>query len=190
MTEEITLETINTKLDTIIDKEDTIIGILNAHTTAINSILNTVNGLTTPTETEDPVDETTSQFKTELQNKINEGLPYDQVKQWIIQTLTDENIYSEEDIVIKIFPHIDGDIILEVKSRPYVHWGKLLQFLQDTMGDTDKFETSRYTMKIVEWWKLTHNQQMETQTSSTDIVDEVNEDWGDNDNVNQHIGNG
>lgn len=188
MTEEITLETIDAKIDTIISKEDLIIEILNTHTTTLNNIIQKLNS-TDSTEPIPPTPVAPSQFKIELQEKIDAGLPYDELKEWIIETLTNEQIYSEADIVIKIFTHIDGDLILEIKSKPYNKWGKLLQFLQDSMGDTDKFETSRYTMRIIQWWKLTKNQQMETQTSSTDIVDAVNEDWGDNDNVNQQIGN-
>lgn len=178
-------EIIINKLETIEEKEDTIIGILNAHTTAINSILTIVNELSpspTPSPDEDE-DETTSQFKTELKQKIDEGIPYDQVKEWIIQTLTEQGIYSEEDIVIKIFTDIKGNIIFEVKSKPFIYWGKLLQFLQDSMGDADKFETSRYTMRVIEWWNLTENMQIPEQENDSGIVDEVNEQWGDKDNV-------
>ena len=183
MTDEITLETINNKEETIIEKLDMIIAILGTHTTTLNNLINKLNtDDTTTTIPSTPV--APSQFKIELQSKIDQGLPYDEVKEWIIETLTNEEIYSESDINIKIFTDIEGDIILECKSRPYMYWGKLLQFLQDSMGDADKFETSRYEMKTIQWWKLTKNQQMETQTSTTDIVDEVNEQWGDNDHIN------
>ena len=189
MTEEITLETIDTKIDTVIEKEELIIEILTTHTTALNNIITKLN----TTDSNNPIPVTPvapSQFKIELQGKIDTGLPYEEVKEWIIETLTNEGIYSEANIVIKLFTYVDGDIILEVKSRPYPRWGKLLQFLQDSMGEADKFETSRYEMKTIQWWKLTKNQQMETQTSESSIIDAVTNDWGDNDDVNQHIGNG
>ena len=184
-----TIELINGKSDAIEDKEDIIIDILNTHTVALNNIIQKLNSDNSTTIIP-PTPVAPSQFKIDLQAKIDEGLPYDQVKEWIIETLTAEGIYSEADIVIKIFPDIEGDIILEVKSRPYIYWGKLLQYLQDAMGDADKFETSRYVMKTIQWWKLTKNQQMEDQESDSSIIDAVNNDWGDNDDVNQHIGNG
>lgn len=201
--EEITLETIDGKIDTIIakenliiekidiaiGKEDQIIDIFGTHTVALNNIIQKLN-TDNATSTIPPTPVAPSQFKIDLQAKIDEGLPYDQVKEWIIEVLTTEGIYSEADIVIKIFPDIEGDIILEVKSRPYIYWGRLLQYLQDSMGDADKFETSRYVMKTIQWWKLTKNQQMEDQESDSSIIDAVNTDWGDNDDVNQHIGNG
>ena len=198
---DITLETIDSKLDNISDhfdgetvviysklvsmdeKLDTIIGILNAHTTAINNILQIVNGMTPPSTDDEPADEVISSFKAELQAKIDEGLPYDQVKQWIIETLTDLGIYSEDDMNIKIFVHKTGDLILEFKVRPFSHWGECIQFFQDSMGDADYFETSRYTLKNISWWRLNKNQQMEDQHSTTDIVDEVNEQWGDKDDI-------
>ena len=205
--EEITLETIDEKIDEIstnvlgivelinrrteevTDKEVIIIDILNSHTTALNNIIQKLN-TDSATSTIPPTPVAPSQFKIDLQAKIDEGLPYDQVKDWIIEVLTTEGIYSEADIVIKIFTDIEGDIILEVKSRPYIYWGRLLQYLQDAMGDADKFETSRYVMKTIQWWKLTKNQQMEDQESDSSIIDAVTHDWGDNDDVNQHIGNG
>ena len=183
MTEEITLETIDAKEDTIIEKLDTIIGILNAHTTAINEILTITNGLTPPQESEETSDEDPTNFKTELEEKIRQGIPYEQVKEWIINKLTELDIYSEEDMVIKIFTHKTGDIILEFKVRPYNRWGNAIQFFQTNMGDADYFETSRYTMKNISWWKLNINMQMEEQYSSTDIVDNVNQDWGNNDQI-------
>lgn len=184
MVEEITIETIDNKIDTVISKEDEIIGILNAHTTAINNILSIINTLTPSSDEEkDDEEEITSAFKTELIEKINQGIPYNEVKDWIISTLTELAIYSEEDMVIKIFTHHTGDIILEFKVRPYHKWGKAIQFFQDTMGDADYFETSRYTMKNVLWYRLTKNQQMEDMNSGTDIVDEVNEQWGSNDDI-------
>ena len=189
MTEEITLELINEKIETIIDKEDLIIEILETHTTSLNNIIEALNTNNTTTTTIPATPIISSEFKTELQAKIDEGLPYDEVKELIIETLTSNGIYSEDDINIKLFTDINGDIILEVKSRPYKYWGKLLQFLQDSMGEADKFETSRYEMKTIQWWKITKNQQMETQTSTTDIVDGVNDDWGDKDDVGELIGN-
>ena len=201
--EEITLETIDEKIDAVlgkediiiekidiaIGKEDQIIDILGTHTIALNNIIQKLNS-DNSTIIIPPTPVAPSQFKIDLQAKIDEGLPYDQVKDWIISVLTTEGIYSEADIVIKIFTDIEGDIVLEVKSRPYIYWGRLLQYLQDAMGDADKFETSRYVMKTIQWWKLTKNQQMEDQESDSSIIDAVNNDWGDNDDVNQHIGNG
>ena len=195
MSEEITLETIKTELDeiktnteekleTVDDKLDTIIGILNAHTTTINNILSRVNELSPSTvPSEDSDDTTPTDFKSELQEKINQGLPYDAVKQWIIEKLVELGIYSEADAVIKLFTHKTGDIILEVKVRPYPKWGDCIQFFQNAMGDADYFETSRYDMKNIMWWKLTRNIQMEEMHSTTDIVDDVNEQWGDNDQI-------
>ena len=189
MVEEVTLDLLDAKADLILDKEDLIIDILNSHTTALNNIIQKLN-TDNATSIIPPTPVAPSQFKIDLQAKIDEGLPYDQVKDWIIEVLTTEDIYSEADIVIKIFTDIEGDIILEVKSRPYAYWGRLLQYLQDAMGDADKIETSRYVMKTIQWWKLTKNQQMEDQESDSSIIDAVNNDWGDNDDVNQHIGNG
>lgn len=202
MAEEITLETINEKLDNVnnkinsetveingkliaIDnKLDTIIEILNNHSVTLNNILSVVSSADNPSESSEQESEVTSQFKTDLQSKIDEGLPYTQVKDWIIETLTELGIYSEENINIKLFTDIKGNIIFEVKTRPYLHMGRLIQFLRDSMGESDKFETSRYTMNLIMWWELTKNQQMEDQYSTTDIVDDVNEQWGDNDYIN------
>ena len=202
MSEEITIETIDEKiellnencneslgimddkLDTIIEKEDQILSKLDEHTTVLTNILNKINELGPGgSDDEDEDEEVTSDFKTELLEKINQGIPYDQVKDWVIQTLTEQGIYSEADMVIKIFTHHTGDIILEFKVRPYHKWGKAIQFFQDNMGDADYFETSRYNMKNVLWYRLTKNQQMEDMHSNTDIVDDVTEQWGDKDDI-------
>ena len=195
------LETINEKLDNVTDtidsetveingkliaidtKLDTIIGMLNNHSVTLNNILSVVNRVDTPSESPEEDSEVTSQFKTDLQSKIDEGLPYTQVKDWIIETLTELGIYSEDSINIKLFNDIKGNIIFEVKTRPYLHMGKLIQFLRDSMGESDKFETSRYTMNLIMWWELTKNQQMEDQYSTTDITNQVTNDWGDNDSI-------
>lgn len=195
MTEEITLEIIDEKLSSINDyinnetvnindKIDTIIEILNNHSTTLNNILSIVNNISDQSEPSEQESEVTSQFKTDLQSKIDEGLPYAQVKEWIIETLIELGVYSEENINIKLFTDIKGNIIFEVKTRPYSYMGKLIQFLRDSMGEADKFETSRYTMNLIMWWELTKNQQMEDKYSTTDIVDDVNDQWGDNDNIN------
>ena len=205
MTEEITLRTLDEKIDLIIDntgeitnllenmdivmdKEDEIIDILNEHTTAINNILSIVDNLGSLPQSTEEASGVTSQFKTDLQAKIDEGLPYDQVKEWVISKLEELGIYSEEDVVIKIFVHKTGDMMLEVKTRPYRWWGALLQFFEDNMGEADFFETSRYTMKTISWWRLNKNMQMEEQTSDSSIIDAVNEDWEDRDDVNAHLG--
>ena len=206
MTEEITLETINERLDNMNDtidsetveingklvaidnKLDTIIEILNNHSVTLNNILSVVNSADTPSESSEQESEVTSQFKTDLQSKIDEGLPYTQVKEWIIETLTELGIYSEENINIKLFTDIKGNIIFEVKTRPYLYMGRLLQFLRDSMGEADKFETSRYSMNLIMWYELTKNQQMEDMGSTTDIVDDVNEQWGNNDQIDFNNG--
>ena len=191
MTEEVTLETIDVKEDIIIEKIDMILERLVAYEYTLDEILSAIHSINPPQEEAEPVDgEPTGAFREELEAKINEGLPYDQVKEWVISKLEDLGIYSEADVVIKIFVHRTGDMILEVKTRPYRWWGALLQFFQDNMGDADYFETSRYTMKTISWWRLNKNMQMDEQTSDSSIIDAVTEDWGDNDNVNQHIGQG
>lgn len=198
MTEEITLETINEKEDIIIEKLDDLLELMALYDSKLTDIdskvievLTKVNGLLPPSESsDDDEEETTGEFRAELEAKINEGLPYDQVKEWIISKLEELGLYSEEDMVIKIFVHRTGDMILEFKVRPYSRWGDAIQFFQSNMGDTDYFETSRYTMKNIMWWRLNKNMQMEEQTSDSSIIDNVTEDWGDNDNVNQHIGQG
>lgn len=190
MTEEITLEIIDEKEDRILMKLDELLDLLGLYDSKLTEILAKVNGLTPPTEPSEGDEEPTGQFKEELEAKINEGLPYDQVKEWVISKLEELGIYSEEDVVIKIFVHKTGDMMLEVKTRPYRWWGALLQFFEDNMGEADFFETSRYTMKTISWWRLNKNMQMEEQTSDSSIIDNVTEDWGDNDNVNQHIGQG
>ena len=201
MTEEVTLEMINENMDSleenimgllesidgrvysIEDKLDLILGTLNAHTTAINNILSIVNNLSPSSESSEPMSEVTNEFKSELQAKIDEGLPYSQVKAWIIEKLYVLGIYSEADINIKLFTDVKGNIILEVKTRPYRYMGRLLQFLRDSMGEADKFETSRYSMNLIMWYELTKNQQMEGQTSNSSIINEVTEQWGDNDSI-------
>lgn len=189
--DEITLDIINEKEDIIIEKLDDLVELLALYDSKLTEILTKVNGLTPSSESsDDDAEETTSTFKTELQQKIDSGLPYDIVKDWIIRKLTELGIYSEEDVNIKIFVHKTGDMMLEVKLRPYIHWGDCIQFFQDAMGDADYFETSRYNMKNIMWWRLNKNMQMEEQTSDSSIIDNVTEDWGDNDNVNQHIGQG
>ena len=62
--------------------------------------------------------------------------------------------------------------------------GKVIDWFYANLGEPKYFETSRYTMRIIMWYELTRNIQMEETTSDTNIVDAVNEDWGDNDNVN------
>lgn len=189
--DDITLDTINEKEDIILEKLDGLFELLTDVDARIVEILSKVDGLTPSSESSDgDAEETTSTFKTELQQKIDSGLPYDLVKDWIIRKLEELGIYSEEDVNIKIFVHRTGDMMLEVKLRPYIHWGDCIQFFQDAMGDADYFETSRYNMKNVMWWRLNRNMQMEEQTSDSSIIDNVTEDWGDNDDVNQHIGQG
>lgn len=187
--DEITLEIINEKEDIIIEKLDDLVELLALYDSKLTEVLTKVDGLTPPSESsDDDADETTSTFKTELQQKIDSGLPYDLVKDWIIRKLAELGIYSEEDVNIKIFVHKTGDMMLEVKLRPYIHWGDCIQFFQDAMGDADYFETSRYNMKNIMWWRLNKNQQMEEQTSDSSIIDAVNEDWEDRDDVNAHLG--
>ena len=182
---EVTLETIDNKEDIIIGKLDNIIAILDAHEIKLTEILSRLNSINPSTEPSDEdEEELTGEFRAELESKINEGLPYDQVKDWIISKLEELGIYSEEDMVIKIFVHRTGDMILEFKVKPYIRWGDAIQFFQSNMGDADYFETSRYTMRNIMWWRLNKNQQMEDQYSTTDIVDDVNEQWGDKDNIN------
>lgn len=189
MTDEITLEVIDEKEDIIISKLDELLELLGLYDSKLTEIMAKVEGLSLPTEqTEDDENEPTGQFRAELEAKINEGLLYDQVKEWIISKLEELGIYSEDDVVIKIFVHKTGDMILEVKTRPYRWWGALLQFFQDNMGESDFFETSRYNMKNIMWWRLNKNQQMEDQYSTTDIVGEVTDQWGDNDNIDFNNG--
>lgn len=191
MSEDITLETIDEKEDIIIAKLDDVLLALNNYGAVLNSILTKINSLTPEVEESEPnEEEPTGEFRAELEAKINEGLPYDQVKQWIISKLEELGLYSEADMVIKIFVHRTGDMILEFKVRPYNRWGDAIQFFQSNMGDTDYFETSRYTMKNIMWWRLNKNQQMEEQTSDSSIIDAVTDDWGDRDNANQYIGQG
>lgn len=189
--DEITLDTINEKADLTLEKLDELLELFTDIDSKVVEVLSKVNGLTPPSgSSDDGADETTSTFKTELQQKIDSGLPYDLVKDWIISKLAELGIYSEDDVNIKIFVHKTGDMMLEVKLRPYIYWGDCIQFFQDAMGDADYFETSRYNMKNIMWWRLNKNMQMEEQTSDSSIIDNVTEDWGDNDNVNQHIGQG
>ena len=191
MVEEITLEIIDEKEDVIIGKLDDLLELLALYDSKLTEILSKIEGFAPPTESSDSdSEESSSTFRTELEEKINHGLPYDEVKEWVISKLEELGIYSEEDVNIKIFVHKTGDMILEVKLRPYIYWGECIQFFQDAMGDADYFETSRYVMKNIMWWRLNRNMQMEEQTSDSSIIDNVTEDWGDNDNVNQHIGQG
>ena len=205
MADEVTLEMVYDKEDVIIEKLEDLLELMTLYDSKLTDIdskltgidskvievLTKVNGLLPPSEaSDDDEEETTGEFRAELEAKINEGLPYDQVKEWIISKLEELGLYSEEDMVIKIFVHRTGDMILEFKVRPYSRWGDAIQFFQSNMGDTDYFETSRYTMKNIMWWRLNKNMQMEEQTSDSSIIDNVTEDWGDNDNVNQHIGQG
>lgn len=179
---------INNKLETLDAKLDELLELLTDIDSKVVEVLSKVNGLTPSSESSEPVSEVTSEFKTDLQAKIDEGLPYTQVKAWIIEKLYVLGIYSEEDIVIKLFTDVKGNLILEVKTRPYKYMGRLLQFLRDSMGEADKFETSRYSMNLIMWYELTKNQQMEEQTSDSSIIDAVNEDWEDRDDVNAHLG--
>lgn len=186
--DEITLDTINEKADLTLEKLDGLLELLTGIDSKVAEVLSKVNGLTPSSESSEPVSEVTNEFKAELQAKIDEGLPYNQVKAWIIEKLYVLGIYSEEDINIKLFTDVKGNIILEVKTRPYRYMGRLLQFLRDSMGEADKFETSRYSMNLIMWYELTKNQQMEEQTSDSSIIDAVNEDWNDRDDVNAHLG--
>ena len=187
---DITLETIDEKEDIIISKLE-LLDLLGLYDSKLTEILSKIDAFAPPVEpSEKDEEESTGQFRAELEAKINEGLAYDQVKEWIISKLDELGLYSEEDMVIKIFVHRTGDMIFEFKVRPYNRGGDAIQFFQSNMGDTDYFETSRYTMKNIMWWRLNKNMQMEEQTSDSSIIDAVTDDWGDNDDVNQHIGQG
>lgn len=184
---EITLETIDEKEDRILIKLDELLDLVGLYDSKLVEILAKVNGLTPPTEPPEDDEEPTGQFKEELEAKINEGLPYDQVKEFIISKLEELGIYSEDDVVIKIFVHKTGDLMLEIKTRPHPYFGKVLDFFQQSLGDADYFETSRYEMRVIQWWRLTKNMQMSEQTSDSSIIDVVNEDWQDRDDVNAHL---
>ena len=93
--DEITLEIINEKEDIIIEKLDDLIELVESYNSKLTDIdskvievLSKVNGLTPSSESsDDDAEETTSTFKTELQQKIDSGLPYDIFKDWIISKL-------------------------------------------------------------------------------------------------------
>lgn len=131
-----------------------------------------------------------TEFSNELQAKIDEGIPYDELKGFIIEQLALNGIYNEANVLIKIFVHKTGDMILEIKTRPHRNMGKVVDYFYENLGEPSYFETSRYTMRLIMWYRLNKNQQMEDQESDSSIIDAVNDDWGDNDDVNQHIGNG
>lgn len=189
MSEEVTLETLNEKDELILVKLDEIVELITLYDSKISEILSKISLLTsTSDDSDEETDEPTGEFREELESKINDGLPYDQVKEWIISKLEELGLYSEEDMNIKIFIHKTGDMMLEFKVKPYPRWGDAIQFFQSNMGDADYFETSRYDMKNIMWWRLNKNQQMEDQHSTTDIVDDVNEQWGDKDNIDFNNG--
>ena len=123
-------------------------------------------------------------FSNELQAKIDEGIPYDELKDFIISQLEYNGIYSEANIVIKIFVHKTGDMILEIKSRPHMNLGKVVDYFYTNLGEPTYFETSRYNLRIIMWYKLNKNMQMSEQTSDSSIVEDVNDQWGDNDTIN------
>lgn len=157
-----------------------------------NQILNNTEEILRILRNTDNVEESESaistDFSNELQAKIDEGIPYDELKGFIIEQLELNGIYSEANIVIKIFVHKTGDMILEIKTRPHRYMGKVVDYFYENLGEPSYFETSRYNLRLIMWYRLNKNQQMEDQESDSSIIDAVNNDWQDNDDVNQHIG--
>lgn len=126
----------------------------------------------------DPSDDETTSFEDELREKMQTStIP--EIVEWFKETLNNLELYSEDDMIIKIITDSVGDIVLEFKIKPYNRWGKVIDWFYTNMGDPDYFETSRYNMRVIMVYKLTKYTQIEPQEEDTGIVDDVNEDWNE-----------
>ena len=130
--------------------------------------------------------------KEEIIRKLGEdGVRMSDILEYLKEILVIKNIYNPQYIILKIYNHPKThDLILEVKLKPYYHIGEIISFFYTEFGEPWKFITSDYKMRVILKYKLIEYMQMEEQTSDSSIIDNVTHDWGDNDDVNQHIGNG
>ena len=105
MVEDITLETIDAKENIIIEKLDNIITILNTHETILNNVLTKLNQITPQTDTTtEEEDEQTTQFREELEAKIN-GMGIRFVNDFADYVKFDINkclLHGDPDIIVKL----------------------------------------------------------------------------------------
>ena len=128
-------------------------------------------------------EETNTIIETDLINQIK-TLPTNKEKiDYIITRLEENNAYSEEHIILKIFTDKVGDTILEIKIRPYTDWGKTIDYFYNNLGEADEIETSKYNMRLILWYKLTKYMQQETTDDGSSIIEKVNNEWGDQDYI-------
>lgn len=133
---------------------------------------------------DDPVDpsgddgDPTPSFKEELIEKLRTNT-FHEVIEFIKETLNDQGIYSEDDMLIKIITDNVGDTVLEIKIKPYKKWGKTIDFFYTNLEDPDYFETSKYNMRVIMWYKLTKYTQITPEEDDTGIIDDINDDWND-----------
>ena len=136
------------------------------------------------TEEEEETNETNeTQYITQLNEQLQNNT-HPEVIEWIINQLQEQQIYSEEDIIIKIFTDKTGDTILEIKIRPYPKWGKIITYFYENIGEPFLIETSKYSMRLIIWYKLTHHMQHTTEDDGSSIIDKVTTEWGNKDDIN------
>lgn len=130
---------------------------------------------------EEPVDPVTP---TDLMEELK-NLPTNEEKIEYIKTKLEENeAYSEEHIILKIFTDKVGDTILEIKLRPYTEWGKTIDYFYKQLGDPDAIETSKYNMRLILWYKITKYIQQDVPDDGSSIIDKVTDEWGNRDDIN------
>jgi len=145
------------------------------NTEEILSILKSQFNIEDKPTTDEPSEEETTSFNDELKEQMQtKTIP--EIIEWFKQTLTTQELYSEDDMIIKIITDSVGDIVLEFKIKPYNRWGKVIDWFYTNMGDPDYFETSRYNMRVIMVYKLTKYLQVEPEEDNG-IVDQVNNEW-------------
>ena len=133
-----------------------------------------------PDEEEDPV---TPDEETDLMEQLK-NLPTNEEKiEYIITKLEENNAYSEEHIILKIFTDKVGDTVLEIKIKPYKDWGATINYFYTQLGEPQALETSKYNMRLILWYKITKYIQQNIPDDGSSIINEVTEDWGHRDEI-------
>lgn len=125
--------------------------------------------------TEDTTQETITEFKQQLQELLTTGeSSYTTIKNTLKDQLVEQELYSEEDMLIDIFSdNKTQDTILQVKIRPFSKWGKTIDYIYELLGEPNTIETSKYNMRIIIEYKLYQNKQIEEPSEPTDSAMEL-----------------